>query len=91
MFRLKPNMLTEFGLILDKIKKGEAGMKLVCAQVTLSELTKRKYRHKKVFSQPKETSSLFWQFIDKTFLTRLNDSNYMIYVTSDSEAVKHDA
>jgi hypothetical protein len=91
LFKLSDKSAAEYALRLNKAKKNKPGYKLICAQVRMGGQTAGKSSDH-VFSN-QGTSKLFWKFIKQNFLTKskLNGSNYMIYVTSDNNKVKQEA
>jgi hypothetical protein len=90
LFKLKKETAAKYELMRQKVKKHIPGSKLICAQVRLGGVTLGN-KIDNVISKSNQTSQMFWKFMSNTFLSKLNDSNYMIYVTSDNEKVKHEA
>ena len=89
LFKLKPHLQIKYEKFLKKAKPNN-DTKLICAQIRLgNRMTKSGFID--VEFTNRNNTLLYWNFIDKLFIDKLPDRNYMIYVTADDESVKQEA
>ena len=88
LFKLKPNLTKRYEDFL-KLAKPNSETKLICAQIRLGGSNRKNHASDWKFNE-RNVTKLVWEFIRKTFLSKVSH-NYKIFVTTDDEDVEKEA
>ena len=88
LFKLKPNLTKRYEDFL-KLAKPNSETKLICAQIRLGGSNRKNHASDWKFNE-RNVTKLVWEFIRKTFLSKVS-SNYKLFVTTDDEDVEKEA
>ena len=75
LFKLNSKLDLKYKYYLNLMKPMNKKVKLICAQIRTEFLKK-------------ETVSLFWNYTRNNFIKRINETNYNIFLTTDSKQIE---